>query len=300
MNVVISGATGFIGQYVCQSLKKTYKLSLLVRNQSKLTSDAYKNIDLVPLSLSDEELRMALQSTDAFIHLAAQRPEKKITDQSIETYFDFIRFTNRILSALKESSCKQIINISTKSVYGKKNIPPFTESQIPYPSSHYGLSKLLTEQLLNQFVENSSIRLSHLRLSQVIGWGEKQANIVTAFLNNAINKNKQQVWGNGVGARTYVYVKDVVNTIETALQKRVEGSFNIGWPEATSHSQMAEMINKVFGNPHIEYLTDKPEDISIEEIDTNKAKNELGWRPSFESLECALMDMKKDYEKKTV
>lgn len=300
MNITISGASGFIGQYVFRHFAKNNLLILLTRNKYIDTSELGKHCKIVDISCSDKKLKEELKETEVFIHLAAKRPSKKASDQNFSDYIDILRFTDRILKALQDSVCKQIINISTKGVYGKETTIPFTEDQVPFPSSMYGWSKVFTEQMLDRFGTNNNIRVCHLRLAQVIGWGDKQKNIISVLLDNAIRKQTQKIWGKGVGARTYVYIKDVVTAIEHCLNFHAQGVYNIGWHKAISHYQMAESINQVFENNQLEYLTDKPEDTSIETISTYKAKAVLNWEPVFLTLKDALLDMKKDYEEGTI
>ena len=92
----------------------------------------------------------------------------------------------------------------------------------------------------------------------------------------------------------------MVNAIETAIKNQSEGIYNISWRKDISHAEMAETINKVFNNPQLEYLSDKPEDTSTEFISTQKATEVLNWVPVFSTLEDALIDMKKDYEKENI
>ena len=298
MNITISGGTGFIGKYVVEKLHLNHEITVLTRNVNSVCVEDKVKGTFLDLSTPDDVLKEQLKKTDVFIHLAAKRPEKKVSDKSFDSYFDYLHFSIRMLDLLKGSACKQIINISTKGVYGLKNSVPFSEEQIPYPTSLYGLSKLFTEQMIDQFVNSNNMLACHLRLGQVIGWGDTNTNLISVFLKNAIAQQKQQIWGEGVGARTYVYVKDVVSAIETVLMHNVEGAYNIGWPKAISHAEMAETINKVFNNTQLEFLRDKPEDKSIEEISTEKATERLGWKPNFCCLEDALYDMKNDYEEK--
>ena len=140
----------------------------------------------------------------------------------------------------------------------------------------------------------------HLRIGQVIGWGDFKKNGVVTFLNNALNKRTQQIWGNGTGSRCYIYVKDVVHSITSVIERKETGPFNILLPKAITHLDLAETINTIFNNDKLEFLVDKSSDTNIEEIDITKAKTILSWIPQYATLEEALLDMKKDYDEKTI
>ena len=60
------------------------------------------------------------------------------------------------------------------------------------------------------------------------------------FLNNALNKRTQEIWGNGTGTRCYIYVKDVVHSITSVIERKETGPFNILLPKAITHLDLAE------------------------------------------------------------
>lgn len=299
MNIAISGGTGFIGKYLIKELVSGNHLNILTRDSVKAASQLpYEGIHLLDLSAPQLKLKEKLKNTEVLIHLAAYRPPKKVSDQRFESYFNSLRIIDEILNLLPQEKNIRIINISSKSVYGPNNICPYDETQLPKPHTFYGLSKLAAEQIIDVYCLKSNFSVIHLRIGQVIGWGDSQKNIITTFLDNALNKKTQKVWGNGNGSRSYIYAKDVVFAIKSVIKRKETGIFNIAWQNVISHMELAKCINKVFKNDKIEFLEDNPSDSSIEEIDTTKAREVLNWFPQYANLEEALQDMKKDYDEK--
>ena len=297
MNITITGATGFIGKYLCRELIGSHQLNILTRDSSSAKSQLpYNNINFLDLYLPQTKLKEELKNTEVFIHLAANRPKKIKSDQNFESYLEVLQLTDKVLNLLPQEKYIRVINISSKSVYGPNNILPYNETQIPKPSSFYGLSKLIGEQQIDMYGLKSNFSILHLRIGQVFGWGDFQENSFGTFLNNALNKKTQQIWGNGSGSRCCIYVKDVVNAITSVIDKKETGPFNILLPVAVSHLDLAKNINKIFENDKLEFLADKPSDTRIEEIDITKAKLLLHWTPQFATIEEVLLDMKKDYD----
>jgi len=298
MDIAISGGTGFIGKYLVKELINGNHLNILTRDTIKAASQLpYEGIHLLDLSAPQFELKEKLKNTEVLIHLAAYRPQK-VSDQKFESWFNNLKITDKILNLLPQEKNIRVINISSKSVYGPNNIVPYNETQLPKPHTFYGLSKLTAEQIIDVYCLKSNFNVIHLRIGQVIGWGDSQKNIITTFLDNALNKRTQEVWGNGIGSRSYIYAKDVVNAIKSVIKRKETGIFNIAWQNVISHLELAKCINKVFKNDKIEFLVDKPSDSSIEKIDTTKAREILNWFPQYANLEEALLDMKKEYDGK--
>jgi len=116
------------------------------------------------------------------------------------------------------------------------------------------------------------------------------------FIQRARRKQPLHVWGEGVGARGTIYVKDVVGAIEKAIELDVPcGVFNIGGGRAFSHREMAVMVNEVFDNSgNIVFDTSKGEDRSCFFMDCSRAESEMGWRRKW-SLRMGLEEMKQLY-----
>ena len=136
MNITITGATGFIGKYLCSELIGNHQLNILTRDVKKAKSLLpYNNINLLDLSLPQIKLKEELKNTEVFIHLAANRPKKNGSRKNFESYYNILLLTDRILNLLPKDKFIRVVNVSTKSVYGSKNILPYDETQIPKPSS---------------------------------------------------------------------------------------------------------------------------------------------------------------------
>jgi nucleoside-diphosphate-sugar epimerase len=117
------------------------------------------------------------------------------------------------------------------------------------------------------------------------------------FIQRARRKQPLHVWGEGVGARDTVYVKDVVGAIDKAIEPDAPcGVFNIGGGRAFSHREVAEMVNKVFNNSgNIVFDTSREEDMSCFFMDCSRAESGLNWQREW-SLRKGLQEMKQLYE----
>jgi len=117
------------------------------------------------------------------------------------------------------------------------------------------------------------------------------------FIQRARRKQPLHVWGEGVGARDTIYVKDVVGAIDKAIGLDVPcGVFNIGGGRAFSHREVAEMVNEVFDNSgNIVFDASREEDMTCSFMDCSRAESGLNWQRKW-SLSSGLQEMKQLYE----
>ncbi|MDJ0618165.1 MAG: NAD(P)-dependent oxidoreductase [Calothrix sp. MO_192.B10] len=161
MKLLITGASGFVGQYVVvQALRKGHQVKAVVRPSSDLKKLPWSNhpaVELVRLDLRRQAgIVDALQDVDAVIHLAAAK------DGDFYTRFaGTVITTENLLNAMVEANMMRLVNISTFCVYDYLRIPSRTtikEDSItecdPLEREEYTQTKLLQEELIQEFQEN--------------------------------------------------------------------------------------------------------------------------------------------------
>jgi len=296
MRVAITGATGFVGQYLVDHFSnKNYKVIALGRSLSKL--DALfkaKSVKNIETDYSVKHLEKELKGCDALVHLAAKRLQKNIDQLDIEPYIsDNILLTGNILKTAKKLNIIRVCQSSTIGVYSNSNKLPFDENQDTIPISIYGVSKSTCENLANLYTAKTNVKVTNLRLASLFGIGEKEGVLFTDYLNLALKKKTLEIWGKGETQIDFLYIKDAVTAIDKSIQlNALGGTFNIGSGMGYSIKEIATNINRVFDNEgNIKILANKQEGGYKVYMNTNKAMNELDWKPNF-TLEEALHDMK--------
>ncbi|UCE74532.1 MAG: NAD(P)-dependent oxidoreductase [Methanomassiliicoccales archaeon] len=291
MRIAIIGGSGFIGKWFIKEFGDKYKCVIFGRrkdvNELKIAGEKYKYIRT---DFSKDQLVKQLEGFDAVIHLAAKRFEPQ---EKMEEYLQNIKISSNLFEACKTLGIKNVIHLSTIGVYSAEEELPWTESQNVNPSTFYAISKLAIEKVANYYNKKHKMKIKNLRVAQVLGVGEREGFMLSVFLEKALDKKTLTVYGKGEGRREYIYVKDVVNAIQRALEvHNEEGIFNIGINKNISHKELAETINKVFENSNnIKILNEYSEDKSIQLMSIDKAKQMLKWRSHW-TLKEALFDMK--------
>jgi 2-alkyl-3-oxoalkanoate reductase len=176
MKVLITGASGFIGRYVvAAALRKGYDMRAVVRSpQQPLPWPSHPQLEVTHLDLRDTaRLPEALEGIETVVHLAAVM-SGTLEEQRQGT----VLATQALLSAMKTSSVKHLIAISSFSVYDYLPLSPGTilleslplETR-PDRRDGYTQAKLAQEILVRQFATETDTLLTILRPGIVYGKG---------------------------------------------------------------------------------------------------------------------------------
>ena len=165
-----------------------------------------------------------------------------------------------------------------------------TSEDAPYnPSSYYGLTKQVQEQILLMYAEAAQINCFSLKFQNVYGPGQSLKNpytgILAVFSNLARQKKVIDIYEDGFETRDFVYIDDVVSAIEKAIffQGKFTGTLNIGSGVPTSIFDLASFVNGYFKNEGNYTLSGKYRlgDIRHNFANISRAKIVLGYEPKL-------------------
>lgn len=201
MRLMITGATGFVGQAVTQAAcHRGYNVTALVRKESELLparvaqfavgdftaiaehsgySDLAipKNINSPPIEPElNSKLLSAMQGVDVVIHTAARAHvmHEHLRDPEAQYHLINVALTERLAEVAAEAGVKRFVFISSIKVNGERTLSePFTENDLPAPEDHYGRSKWAAEQALMAISKRTGMDIVILRPPLIYGPGVK-------------------------------------------------------------------------------------------------------------------------------
>jgi GDP-4-dehydro-6-deoxy-D-mannose reductase len=306
MKTLITGSTGFVGQYLSDYLANYSSELFGTYSEGSVKSNPKSKIKLLPLHIENQlECRNLINELkpDIIYHLAAisfvpdaeRNFEKALCINVTGTY--------NLISSCDANT--KIIIVGSAECYGKylPELMPISESYLCKPSNNYGLTKAMAEIIATRFAETKNIVC--IRPFNHIGPGQREDFVTSAFakqLAQIARKLRKPIVsvGNLEAKRDFTDVRDIVRGYYLAALKG-QGTYNLcsGKPIAISH--VLNLLIKIAG-VKIEVQQDparmRPADIPIMVGDYTKAKNELGWEPQI-TLEKSLEDLYSYWYNKT-
>ena len=228
MRVVVVGCNGFIGKAVINELN-----SLGIENIGIAKEEFNLLEDTTSL-----KLKGVLRENDQIVFTSAIAPSK-----SAEDVRKSIKMVDVFCNSISELNIKQVILISSDSVYGDKG-GLFNELSSCDPNSFHGLAQLSREVIL----QNSKItNLAILRVCAVYGEGDTHNGYgPNRFINQIKNSETIKVFGEGLNFRDHIHINDVVNLIIRSLKTNFTGTLNIVTGKSYSFHDVAEKCRSIF------------------------------------------------------
>lgn len=221
MNVLVSGASGFVGRNVMRELARQGSDAIaLVRTGTANRSE------IAIGDLADDAVP-ALPSAGALIHLAG-RPHV-VNERAVDPLATYRRVnlegTRKLLEAARRAGVKRFVFVSTIKVLGEQTGPghPFTQYSDPAPSDPYAMSKFEAEHEVRYFCDKHRIAWTIVRPVLVFGPGVG-ANF--AALMNLVRFGLPLPFASIRNARSLIYVDNLAAFLVRAaaspkLDKRV-------------------------------------------------------------------------------
>jgi dTDP-L-rhamnose 4-epimerase len=275
--------------------------------------------------LNAEDWKKSIQGIDVVVHLAAETGTGQ-SMYEIEKYTDVnIKGTSIFLDILANDkhSIKKILVASSRSLYGegaylckscgevypterndgdmkegdfnpkcpicnaKVTLLATGESSKIHPSSIYGITKQVQEQMLMVMGKSLAVPVVALRYQNVYGPGQSLSNpytgILSIFSTRIKNSNDINIFEDGDESRDFVYIDDVVDATILGIEKDEANYeiFNVGLGYPTSVINVANELIKNYGSNSQLTISGnyRTGDIRHNYADLTKIKNMLGYEP---------------------
>lgn len=315
--ILVFGATGYIGRYLCPFLKsKGYDVLALGRSKNGQQFLEEHGIKFKYFDMQDEKAydELDANNVEAIIDLSACLAE---LETPVSQFFEINTVgVCRVLEFARKNSIKKVIVTSSHKLYndinGKEIISE--DDGIAFRGDHtpYIISKLAAEKFVEYYNKDFDMEGIVLRLTGVHGYGEILGHLekdgsykkstFEIFFEKALRGEDIEVWGDQSVVRDHVYIKDVLSAIETSIRvKNVKGIFNVASGVGYSQYDEACALAEVFAEDKVSKVTQRPELPGLERgyvYSVEKIKKEMGWAPEYTDLVTMFKDYKKEWETK--
>jgi nucleoside-diphosphate-sugar epimerase len=297
MNILVTGAAGFIGSNLCEVLLNNDDVTITgVDSFIGPTPEAIKKKSVVQLlqhprfTFINEDLMSIdwekhLQGIDYVYHLAGMPGVRSSWGPDFQSYVrNNINVTQRLLEACKKRSIKKFIYSSTSSIYGEK-VGKVTEDAKPEPLSPYGITKLTGEYLCHVYRKSFGVPTVILRYFTVYGPRQRSDMAFHKFIKNIIEEKPIQIYGDGKQTRDFTYIKDCAEaTAAVVTADDVIGeTINIGGKERASVLDIVSILESLFGNTvNVEFSKQAVGEPKHTWADIAKAEKLLNYQPNID------------------
>ncbi len=298
MNILVTGAAGFIGSQVCNHFISKGHLVKGIDNFDPFYPRKFKELNVENLrrnssfKLYEADIRdnksliniFSENKIDIVIHLAAKAGVRP-SIESIGEYYDVnITGTVCLLEVMKLYGVKKLLFASSSSVYGNNKKVPFSETDtVDTPISPYASTKKSGELLCHVYTHLYGFDISCLRFFTVFGPGQRPDLAIHKFTRLIDRGRPIPFYGNGLTARDYTFIEDIVNGIQCAFD-HLDGYriYNLGESRTVELKKLVQIIESALGKKaELDRLPLPPGDVNITFADISKAAQEIGYQPKY-------------------
>lgn len=251
MRILVTGATGFVGRYLIRKLVERHHLFCLVRRREQILTRMGKFI-LIKGDLSQPlDIHSLPSKLDVIIHLAQARVP--FPEQANEFFRGSIGSTQELLEYGRCVGIKRFIYASSGGIYGF-GPRPFSENDPPRLLNFYAVSKYCSELLIRAY--SSYFCTCILRLFFPYGPSQVSRRI-PMIAERVIQGHSVSLINNGEPRINPIYIDDLVQVIELALELNKSVAVNVAGDEVIDMKELAELVGKLTGRqPAFENIID--------------------------------------------
>lgn len=262
MNIIVTGAAGFLGSHLCDDLlSKGYKVLGIDnffrgKKENLPNHPNFKFIKCDLRNLSKTQKIFNEFNPEIVIHYAAINGTRYFYDIPYKLCDDNIVLTQNILKSCSDN-VKKVVYASSSEVYGAQPQTPTKETEPIILNAYaerdsYASSKAIGEFLVKLWAQENNKK--YLIVRPFNTYGPRMATngygqVIPEFIERIKSNSDFYLYGDGEQTRSFCYVKDHTSILVGLLEKVDNGIFNIGFDEEVTINELAFLIHKILNKP---------------------------------------------------
>lgn len=308
MKILVVGGAGYIGSHMVKQLVNNGNEVITLDNLSYGYQDAVKYGEFIEGDLGDSTILESIFSPgdiDAVMHFAGFIQVGESVTRPAMYYRNNLLNTLTLLDAMMRHAIKHFIFSSTAAIFGEPDYTPIDEKHNKQPINPYGQSKLMIEQILDDYDKAYGLRAGCLRYFNAAGadpdgeLGERhnpETHLIPLVLQAASGRRENiKVFGDdyptddGTCIRDYIHINDLCTAHSLALQRMIEkdqsARYNLGNGKGFSVKQVIDVAREVSGRDiKVKMEPRRAGDPAVLVADAALARQELNWQPEHADL----------------
>lgn len=294
---LVTGGAGFIGSHlVAGLLDQGWSINVLDDFSTGKRENLLpfgKKIRLFDGTVTlPSDVAAAVTGCETVFHLAALPSVALSIADPLTMHEICATGTLNVLKAARDGGVRRVVYASTAAAYGDQPGDVRRETDPLIPLSPYAAAKLSGEHYCRCFSEVYGLETVRLRFFNVFGPRQDPKSpytgVVAIFLSAMREGRIPTIFGDGLNARDFVYVENIVAGIQLAATSSaaVGNVYNLGMGQSISLLDLVQDLNKVLGtNVTPQHAPGRPGDIRHSQSDISAARRDLGYDPQISFLE---------------
>ncbi len=233
--VLVFGGCGFLGNYLVEELlaKKYSVLVADLRQSQYVNNDIFEQCDIRDKARVEE----LVHDADIVYNFAGMANLDKAAENPCKTIELNVMGNLNVLDACMKADAERFIYASSAYSMSDKG-------------SFYGISKLTSEKLIEEYHARYGLNYSIIRYGSVYSERYSENNYIYNLINNAVHSHKIEHEGDGEEIREYIHASDVAKLSVEIIESEefVNEHIILTGMERMKRKELFEMINDILGN----------------------------------------------------
>lgn len=290
--VLVTGGAGFIGSHIVDALLEdgTYRVRVLDNfstGRRENLAHCLSSIELMEGDIRDMEIvEDAVAGVDCILHEAALPSVPRSVKAPVTSNDVNVGGTLKLMCAAHKAGVRRVVFASSSSIYGDTEVLPKHEGMLPKPMSPYAVSKLAGEHYVRVFADIYGMETLAVRYFNVFGPRQdptsQYSGVIAKFMITALEGGRYVVNGDGLQARDFTFVDNVVTANLLALKaSELEGqAINVACGQPYTLLDLIREINTAAGvDLPVEFRDARVGDVKYSEAAISEAERILGYQP---------------------
>jgi len=307
MKILVTGGAGYIGSICVEELiRQSHEVVVIDNLQEGHRKAVVSEAHFIQGDIGDRRTLDEIfnrQEIAAVMHFAALATIELSMRDPFPCFENNIVSGLTLLEAMRRFRCTKMIFSSSASVFGNPESLPIDEKHPINPINAYGESKAIFERILDWYTAAYGFKINSFRYFNAAGASERlgedhrnESHLIPLLIRTALGKrDKIGIFGSdyktkdGTCVRDYIHVRDIALAHILALDnldRKPNEKYNLANGNGFTNLEVLRTVEKISGKTiPFELMDRRPGDPDHLVASAQKVRQDLGWNPSYASLE---------------
>jgi UDP-glucose 4-epimerase len=245
MKIVVTGASGFLGSWICRVLALKHEVIALVRPTSEVYRlSGIKRIGVTPRETDEWAVFIGQSKPDVLILAGWWGVGNK--DRNEERQFENIEAMKELAIAAREAGVKTVLGVGSQAELGTIE-NTITEDMPDNPTTKYGMAKVQAREALEEIFKDSKTRFAWMRIFSTYGPLDTGAWLIPQTVDS-LSRGKAMDLTKGEQEWSYLHAYDLARAFAAVVDNPVAtGTVNVGNPQTIILKDAVTKIAQILG-----------------------------------------------------